>query len=91
MLYDDIIRGITPSAANYTRGLFCPAELWEQVLEHLAVVEAETLLDNLPPEAQIVLRDAYRERPLSLQSGSGYGEIRRVVEEWCRRGGRLTR
>ncbi len=59
-------------------------ELWGQVLEQLATEDAETLLDKLPPEAQDVLRGAYHERPL-LRSGGGYGEIRRVVEEWCRR------
>ena len=85
-MLDDTIRRITRSAVNYRRGIFCPAELWGQVLGVLTVADAEALLDKLPSEAQDVLRDAYRERPLSLRSGSGYAEVRPVVEDWCRRG-----
>jgi hypothetical protein len=80
------IRSITRSAVHYRRGCFCPAEHWGQVLGRLTVEEAVALLDKLPPEAQDVLRGAYRERPLSLQFGSGYDGVGRVVEGWCRRG-----
>jgi hypothetical protein len=72
MPYDVAIRGITRSAIHYSRGLFCPAELWWQVLERLTAEGARTVLEGLPGEAQEVLRRAYRERPWSLQSGPGY-------------------
>ena len=86
MLCDTAIRGITRSAVNYSRGLFCPAELWSQVLARLTAEDAEAVLDGLPREAQEVLRGAYRARPWSLQSGSGYDEARRAIEDWCLRG-----
>jgi hypothetical protein len=86
MLNDDTTRSMTRTVVNYRRGLFCPAELWGQVLGRLAIEDAEALLDRLPLEAQDVLRGAYRERPLSLRSSESYGEVRRVVEEWCQRG-----
>jgi hypothetical protein len=83
MLHDDAIRGITRSAAHYDRGLFCPAELWLQVLGRLTVDDAGAVLDGLPRKAQAVLRGAYHKRPGSLRSGSGYDEARRTVEDWC--------
>jgi hypothetical protein len=86
MLDHNTIRSITRSAVNYNRGIFCPAELWGQVLGLLTVEDAGAVLDKIPPEAQNVLRSAYRERPSSLQSGSGYSKVRHVVEDWYRRG-----
>lgn len=86
MLDDDAIRSIARSAGNYRRGLFCPSELWGQVLGCLTTEDVEDLLDRLPPDARDLLRGAYHERPSSLQLLSGHGVVRRVVEEWCRRG-----
>lgn len=84
MSRNDAIRDITRSATDYSRGIFCPAELWLQVLGLLTAEDARAVLDSLPHGAQEVLRGAYRERPWSLRSGSGYDEARRVVEDWCR-------
>jgi hypothetical protein len=83
----DVIRGLARSAANYRRGLFCPAELWAQVADLLAGHVAARLLGELPPELQDVLRGAYRDRPWSLRSGAGEDEVARDVERWCGRVG----
>ena len=85
MLDSDVIRGLARSAANYRGGLFCPAELWTQVTDLLAGHDAVRLLGELPPELQDVLRQAYRDRPLSLRSGPAEGEVHRDVERRCRR------
>jgi hypothetical protein len=84
MLDGDVIRGLARSAANYQRGLFCPAELWAQVTWLLAGHDAARLLAELPTRLQDVLRGAYRDRPLSLQPGPAEDEIAHRVERWCR-------
>jgi hypothetical protein len=79
-----VIRGLARGAANYRGGLFCPAELWEQVIGLLVGHDALRLLGELPPELQDVLRQAYRGRPLSLRSGPAEDQVYRCIESWCR-------
>lgn len=79
----DIISGLARCAADFSRGLYCPAELWGQVVRRLAGRDVESLLGSLPAESKEILRTAYRERPLSLRSESADDETHRKVERWC--------
>jgi hypothetical protein len=85
MCDSDVIHGLARSVANYRRGLFCPAELWAEVTALLAGYDATRLLGELPLELQDELRHAYRDRPLSLQSGPSEDEVYRRVERRCLR------
>ena len=84
MFDGDVISGLARNAENDRSGLFCPAELWSQVTGLLTGHDADRLLAELPPELRRVLHGAYRDRPASLQSGSGEVETYRLVERWCR-------
>ena len=85
MLDGDLITGLIRIATNYRRGVFCPAELWVQVVHCIADHDAESSLVRLPRESQEILRDAYRERPRALRSESVDDGVRQVVERWCLR------
>ncbi len=83
MIDGNAIRGLARSATLYSRGVFCPAVLWEAVSGRLSVGNAGQLLSELSPELQEVLREAYRERPWSLRYGIVDSEVRHEVEAWC--------
>ena len=85
MLDGDVIRKLARSEANYRGGAFCPQVLWEHVTGLLAGHDVERLLDELPPEVQDVLRQAYQARPWSLRNGAAGDEVFRCVERWCQR------
>jgi hypothetical protein len=84
MLDPDVISELARSATNYRRGLFCPAELWDQLALRLEGRDTPRLLASLPVDLQEVLRDCYRERALSLQSKALDDEVYRGIEHWCR-------
>ena len=89
MADDEALRLLARSATLYRRGIFCPAELWWQITDRLREGDVERLLDELPADLRDVLRGAYRDRPLSFQTGAGEGgdDVHARVEAWCRRGG----
>jgi hypothetical protein len=79
------LQGIARAATLYRRGIFCPAVLWGQVTDRLAVDGAGRFLDAPPPDLQLVLREAYRDRPHSLRTGDYDESVCREVEDWCER------
>jgi hypothetical protein len=85
-LLDDaeIIRRVSRTAANYRNGIFCPAELWNQVADSVAASTAKVVLHRLPADLQRVLREAYGERPSSLRGEVSESEVRVEIERWCK-------
>ncbi len=83
MLDPEVITGLARSARNYRHGLFCPAELWNQLALRLAGLDTAQSLAALPTDLQEVLRNCYRERPLSLQIRAIDDELYRSIERWC--------
>lgn len=51
------------AAALYDRGVFCPGELWGQVVRVLTPESAAGVLDSLPVETQRLLRAVFKDRP----------------------------
>jgi hypothetical protein len=81
---DGAIRKVSRSATSYRNGIFCPAELWNQVADCLELSAVQCVLSRLPADLQRVLREAYVERPWSLPSEVGDAEVRAEIERWCR-------
>ena len=81
----DPIEAIRRSATLDDRGIFCPAELWNQITDRLMVNSAATILNGLPTNLQDVLRRAYHDRPWSLRPHGCDNDLRQEVEHWCKR------
>jgi hypothetical protein len=83
-MQDDAVLGqVTHSVTMFRKGIFCPAELWNQLTLLLTVATAESILNQLPADLQTVLRDTYYDRPWSIQSDWLDSPVRAVIERWC--------
>jgi len=67
---------------NFKMGAICPSEMWAQLADVLSRGDVHQVLDTLPPELQVELRDTYRDRPLPLLVLRG-NPLRRQIESWC--------
>lgn len=72
-----------PSIAHivdiWKRGIVCPGEAWNQILDATQGSDLVAMLDSCEPATQKTVRDLYRDRPDSLPSG--HIDLR----EWCER------
>jgi hypothetical protein len=68
---------------HFETGAICPAEMWAQLSDVLARGDVDAILNALPPETQAVLRESYRQRPLSFTALRG-NPLRRRIRTWCR-------
>ena len=70
---------VSRAARLYRCGVLCPAELWNQVADHLVPDDVRPVLDGLPEDLRLVLRTAYGERPGSLRPVDQDDEVRQAV------------
>jgi hypothetical protein len=74
---------VAHAASLYRRGITCPAEMWRVLFDSLPDEKMADFLDGLPGDAQIVLREAFSERPESLQGVSRQHPGKAAVQQWC--------
>jgi hypothetical protein len=70
--------------SNYRRGMYCPVELWNALIDRLEPGDVVVVLDGLTDELQRVLREVYLERPWSLRETFKDSDVRREIERWCK-------
>jgi hypothetical protein len=83
---DDAVKDIRKRIKQHQRGIFCRAVMWDGIASAVTVGTARGVLDSLPPEDQLYLRDAYAEWPPSLWAqAEAVHPVCAAIEAWCRR------
>ncbi len=72
---------ICHAALLYHHGIFCPAEMWFQVVRVLTPESAAGILDSLPAETQRQLRAVFEDRP-SLPEDTEFASSVAALLEW---------
>jgi hypothetical protein len=81
---DEACQVVSRAVNFYERRIISLALLWQQLADALNLPDVWPVLGSLPAAQQETLRNAYKERPLSLRSEGRDSQVRQEMERWCR-------
>lgn len=76
------------------RGVICPTEMWMNIADALTPTTANSVLESLPEDVKLQLREVWLERPPAAYVRHTGAELQAVcvqVVQWCEASGPLDR